>query len=201
MKKGGILILALFLFLTEAWADLSYPWELKRDLEGIQVSTRPVKDSPILEFQAETVIHAPLEKVIPLFEDTGRMTEWFYKCKEAQLLKQESADEANVYFAADLPWPFADRDGVYRRVKMTADGAVVYKLEAASGTYPRQKGRVRVTYLDSEWRFTPRSDGVTAVYYRIHTAAGGFIPPGVINRFTVSLPFKTLRKFRALLEE
>jgi hypothetical protein len=201
MKKGGILILAVLLFLTEAAADSSSPWELKRDREGIQVSTRPVKDSPVLEFQAETVVRAPLEKIIALFEATPRMTEWFYRCKEARLLEQESPDEAIVYFAADLPWPLADRDGIYRRVKTSDGGAVVYELHSENDIYPPQKGRVRVAYLDAEWRFTPRPDGATTVYYRMHTAAGGLLPAGIVNRFTVSLPFNTLRKLRALLEE
>ena len=179
-----------------------HPWKLQKNHEGIRVFTRTVDGSAILEFRAETEIRAPLEKITGLYEEAGRMSEWFYRCKEAKLLKRVSAHENIVYFAADLPWPLSDRDGVYKRVQSAkaASGAVIYKLSAASSVYPLQKGRVRVKYLDAEWHFTPRPDGTTAVYYRMHTSAGGFIPPAVVNRFTVSLPFKTLLKLRALLE-
>ena len=130
------------------------------------------------------------------------MTEWFHRCKEAKLIKTAADAESVIYFAADLPWPLSDRDGVYRRVKTRdpATGRVHYRLHSEPHGYPLQKGRVRVTYLDAEWLFNPQPDGRTAVSYRMHTSAGGFIPASVVNSFTVSLPFKTLRKLRALLE-
>ena len=194
-------IFAALLLLPETAAAKEFSWQLQRDSEDIQVFTRPVEGSPLLEFKAVTVVDAPLEEAAALYENAGRMTEWFHRCKEARVLEQ-SPEADVIYFAADLPWPLSDRDGVYRRVKAAkADGSVEYRMHSERGAYPLQKGRVRVTYLDAAWHLIPLPDGRTRIEYRMHTAAGGFIPAPLVNRFSVSLPFKTLKKFRAALEK
>lgn len=209
MRNGikKILLFGLVCFIFSAFgllvaSEQVHPWELKKDLDGIRVFTRPVEHSPILELRGETEVDANIGAAVALYEQANRMTEWFYRSKEVKLLKTVSADEGLVYFAADLPWPLSDRDGVYRRVKSVdlESKSVIYKLHAEAGIYPKRKDRVRVNRLDGEWRFTPQPGGRTAVSYRMHTEAGGYIPAGVVNRFTVSLPFKTLLKFRTLLQ-
>ena len=178
-------------------------WELQKNQEGIKVFTRPVEGSSIYEFKAQTIVNAPLEKVAAFYERVDRISEWFHRSKEVRLLTRLSETESLVYFAADLPWPLSDRDGVYRRLRTDdkSKGTVIYNLSSAGDIYPRQKGRVRVLYLNAEWRFQHLPDNRTAVHFRMHTAAGGFIPPALINTFTVPLPFKTLRNFRALVNE
>ncbi len=180
-------------------AAIESPWELKRNEQGIRVYTRPVAGSPLLEFRGETIVNVPVEKATAFYERENELTEWFHRSKESKLIKKISDTESLLYLAADLPWPFFDRDGIYRRVKSVdpATGAVIYELHSAPDIYPPQKNRVRILYLNAEWRFTPLPDNRTQVNYRTHTAPGGYIPPLLLNRFVVSIPFKTLLKFRA----
>ena len=182
-------------------AAADYPWELQKDEEGITVYTRKVEGSPVLEFRGETIIDVPVEKAAAFYEQENRITEWFHRAKESRLIKKVSDTESLVYFAADLPWPFFDRDGIYQRMRSVdpATGAVIYELHSAPDDYPPQKRRVRIVYLDAEWRFTPLPDGRTQVNCRTHTAPGGYIPPALLNRFVISLPFKTLHNLRSLL--
>ncbi|MBI3316427.1 MAG: hypothetical protein HYZ85_00285 [Candidatus Omnitrophica bacterium] len=201
-KMTFFFLLAGLLFYGPQTAAAEDPWQLKMDRDGIKVYTRKVQGSPVLEFLAETQNNAPLEKATGLYEQVDRMTQWFHRSKDVLLLQENSKDEVLIYFAADLPWPLSDRDGVCRRVKSLdpADGSVIYKINSAGDLYPRQKGRVRVPYINAEWHFTPLPEGGTSISYRMHTSIGGFIPPALVNNFTLSLPFKTLQKFRALLE-
>jgi len=204
-KKTLLFFLACFVFSASRLpaSEQGHPWKLQKDLEGVQVFTREVENSPILELRGEIEVDAHVERAVSLYEQTERMTEWFHRSKEVKLLKAISAEEMLIYFAADLPWPLADRDGVYRRAKFvdSASKSVTYRLHGEKDVYPKHKDRVRVNYLDGEWRFTPRPGGRTAISYRMHTEAGGYIPAGVVNRFTVSLPFKTLLNFRTLLQK
>jgi hypothetical protein len=199
IRKIFLIPVLLFSAVSIAAANEN-PWELKRDEQGIKVYTRPVAGSPLFEYRAEMIVDAEIEKAVELYENIDGMPRWFHRCIEASAVKKVSNDEIFVYFAADLSWPFFDRDGVYRQIKTIESGSVVYTLHSAPDEYPLKKNRVRVRYLDAEWRFTPLPGGKTAVNYRTHTAPGGYIHPSLINRFVVSLPFKTFVKFRARLK-
>lgn len=181
------------------YAD-DHPWELKRNEQGIRVYTRKVDGSPIFEFKAVMTVDENIGKVVALYENVDGLTRWFHRSIEASLVKRVSPDEMYIYFAADLPWPCSDRDGIYRQMKSVDEDSVIYDINSAPDNYPPNKNRARVLYLDAEWRFRPLPDGRTEVNYRTHTAPGGYIPPAMVNRFVVSLPFKTFVKFRNQLK-
>ena len=65
-----------------------------------------------------------------------------------------------------LSWPILARDCVYSWVKSldVVSGEVNYTLSVVSGELPEQKGKVRVVYLRSFWRFTALKDGRTEVF-------------------------------------
>lgn len=205
IRKAVLFVLTAFvLSVFDSASAAEHAWKLQKNADGISVFTREVENSPILELRGETEVNAGVSDAVGLYEQVDRMGQWFHRSKEVKLLKRVSADESLIYFAADLPWPLWDRDGVYRRMKSvnSLTGVVIYKLRAETAeAFPRYKDRVRVNYLDGEWCFSPLPNGRTAVSYRMHTEAGGYIPSRVVNRFTVSLPFKTLHNFRAILEK
>ena len=177
-----------------------YPWQLKRDKDGIKVYTRKVEGSPVLEYKATVTIKAPMADVIALYEDESRFPQWFYQCVEAKLLKDEGPDRKIIYFVLSLPWPVSQRDTVFRRTKLVdAQGAVTYDLTALPDEIPRHKGRVRVPYLKTIWRFTALPDGSTEVYFQQHSDAGGFIPPMIVNKLVVDIPFHSLKNLRKLI--
>ncbi|MSR78454.1 MAG: hypothetical protein EXS63_09595, partial [Candidatus Omnitrophica bacterium] len=156
-KTFFLILIGFSFFGTLVAATGEYPWQLRKDREGIRVSTRSVKDSPIYELRGEMTISVSLEKVTALYEKVEQMLKWFHRAKEVKLIQNISKNESIIYFAADLPWPLSDRDGVYRRVKSidAATGAVIYTMTyAGPDLYPKQKDRVRVVYLDAEWKFT-----------------------------------------------
>jgi hypothetical protein len=202
-KKIPLAILVLFLS-AQAFAAIAKenPWVLKRNREGIQIYTRKVAGSPILEFRTVMIVNSPLEKTIEFFDEEKRIQEWFHRCAQAELVERISPDEERVYFVADMIWPFSDRDGVYRSVKATdpVNGTVIYTIFADNGDYPEQKNKVRIRYLRTEWRFTPLEGSRTRVEYQQHSGAGGFIPPLFVNIFIVNIPFKTFKNFRDLLQ-
>ncbi len=178
-----------------------YPWELKKDQDGIWVHARKVAGSPILEYKGSVVVSAGLESVLRLFDDIHRMKEWFYQCSEGRLLKANSPEDEVLYFVVLAPWPVLPRDLVFRRLRSRdpVTGAVEYRSSSLKGVYPVQKGRVRMPSSRGLWRFTPRADGSTEIYYQQHGDVGGYVPAWLVNQFAVNIPFNTLSHFRQLL--
>jgi hypothetical protein len=201
MKK--VLAAAGFLafFLPQLFAA-EYPWEPKKNEDGIQVSVRKVEGSRLLEFRGVTIVDREIAEVTAFYEDAAHMKKWFHQCSESKLLIDESPDKKVLYFAIDLPWPVKDRDAVYRRIKTkTADGTVEYHAEVVAGVYPLQKDRIRMPGIRGVWRFTPLADRRTEVYYQQHGDSGGFIPVWLVNRLSVNIPFETLKSLRAALQK
>ena len=192
----------LFLFSPQLLAK-EFPWQPKKNEDGIRVEVRKVESSPYLEYRGMMVLDVPLEQVIALYEDAPRMTEWFHQCIASEELEKKSPEDRILYFAIDLPWPVQDRDVVYRRVRHQdpQTGTIEYQASALGNIYKEQPDRLRMPEIKGLWRFTPLGGGRTGVYHQQHGDAGGFIPPWLVNQLAVNIPFNSLSNFRKLLTE
>lgn len=199
---GFFMLASLFFSLEEIFAA-EYPWKLRINKEEIVVYTRKVEASPILEYKASMIVEVPLAKLIRLFEDVKKMPQWYYQCVQAEFLPSEVAKKQIIYFVLHLPWPVSERDCVFSWFKSSdsVSKEVSYTLSAVSGKFPEQKGKIRVTYLNSIWRFTPLKDGRTEVYFQQHSNPGGIIPSFLVNKLSVEIPFYTLRNLRRMVKE
>lgn len=208
MHKIALTLLAAFVlglgiayvYPTVLWAGES-PWQLRVNKDGIEVSTRKVGDSPILEFKSNIIIDAPIEKVIALYEDAKQLPVWFHQCVGFEQVEKEGPEGGIFYFVIHLPWPVAERDAVFRRLKSTdlATGQITYTLSALPQHLPQRKGRVRMPYLKTNWRFTPLPNGQTEVFFQQHSDAGGSIPIFIVNKLVVDIPFNSLKNLRKLI--
>ncbi len=199
MRAAVLFLLGLLVCTSAAAEELG--WRLRKDSEGIKVYTRKVEGSPVLEFRAETTLDVSRDKVVAFYEQIERYKEWFSDCTGARLLETKSPNEALIYFTMDMPWPVADRDSAYRRVKTEEGGDIVFRLSEAPDAYPRQPDFVRIPYLKVEWHFRELPDGRTWVSFQQHCDTGGHIPAAIVNRLCVNIPFKTFGNLRALLAE
>ena len=206
LKFKSFILLPIFIFLSllfysdTLWA-LGDSWKLRIQKEGISVYTRKVENSPILEFKADLRVNLPIGEVISLFEDDQRVKDWYYQCVRFDLIENEGLNRKIYYFVIDLPWPAANRDCVFRRAKAidSSSKATSYDYVALPDRLPKEKGKIRVPYLKTEWRFTPLRNGETEIYFQQHSAAGGSIPAFLANSLVVDIPFNSLKNFRRLL--
>lgn len=180
-----------------------HPWQLQIKKDGISVSTRKVDGSPILEFKADVIVNAPLPKATSFFEDDMKMPLWYHRCVRAELVERKSPDQKISYVGLHLPWPVAERDSVFQTVRSLepASGAVIYSQSALPTRLPERKGKIRVLYLDSVWRFTPLAGGRTEIYFQQHSNPGGSIPAFLVNKLSVEIPFYSLKNLRKLILE
>jgi len=180
-----------------------YPWELKRDEDGVKAYVRKVEGSSILEYKGRVTVDAGVEEAVRFFEDDARTPEWFYECTGSWVIREEAPGQKTLYFSIHMPWPTKDRDAVFRRVRTTdpATGATQYKTSALPEDYPKQKGKVRMPYMKGLWIFTPLAGGGTEVTYQEHSEVGGHIPDWLVNRLAVNIPFNSLGNFRDQLSK
>ncbi len=172
-------------------------WTLRRDAEGVRVWTRPVEGSAYHEFRGTVSVRAPVARVVTWIGDAERMPEWFFRCREAELVERLSPTEGVSYVVLHLPWPLADRESVIHwRIADTEGGATVVRMENAPDRLPPREGRVRVPNARGAWELTPQSDGTLEIALQMHFEPGGRLPGWIVNTVVVDMPYWTLRNLR-----
>ena len=199
----GIFLLFVLVMFPDVSRASELPWQLRINEDGITVNTRRVEASPILEYQGSVTVDAPLARVVSFYEDEKLMPSWYYQCVRSELVERENAESQIFYFVVHLPWPVSERDSVFRRIKSVdqTTGEVTYSLSALPEKLPIQKGKIRVLYLRSSWRFTPLKDGRTEIHFQQHSNPGGSLPAMLVNKLVVDIPYNTLRNLRKKIME
>ncbi len=173
-------------------------WELRRDREGIQVSTRPVVGSPYDAVRTTTRMEdVRLSALVALIEDPMACADWADRCAEAYLFERISDTESLVYTHNDMPFPVKDRD-VLANVKWSQDAdtfSVRMNSMATVGKMDEVKGRLRLTQAVASWSFVPQADGSVMVSNEAHINPGSALPGWITNILLVDAPFETMKSF------
>lgn len=177
-------------------------WRLAKDDIGIQVYHRVSEGLSLREFKSITRVKAPMDRVLELFEDAGRVHEWFSKVKEFKEVGENNSAEGFFYLQHQLPKPVTNRDVLLYRIKKADPDTkeVTYTFTAVSDIYPVEENVVRMALLKSVWRFTPAADGAVDVYYQLYVDPEGKIPKWLVNMAAVRFPFFSLKRFKILAE-
>ncbi len=196
----------VFLWLFSSCILLSfraYPqalWEIDKDKDGIIVYTRLEGNSEFKSFKAITRVDASQVEIIKLLKDAGNYKKWYGYTRTSMLLKEEKDVQYN-YVETIFPWPYSNRDMVYRMSIDTSNPSEPKLfLKGLPDYIPEKKGIVRMK--KAEGYIELRSvDNQTEVTYVFHSEPNKNIPAWLANKSIAELPFKTLQGLREILEE
>jgi hypothetical protein len=190
----------LIILFTTITSLFSQTWEQALSKDAITVWTRKVSWSEYKEFKGETTINANLNNILSVFDDLTTYTKWVHNCIEATQIKRESSSRGTRYIAIKSPWPVSNRDVVFEYTvsQNRATKVVNLKLIAVKGVVP-DKGRVRMTYMISNYELTPLSKTKTKVIYQSHNDPAGSVPTAIINKTLTDTPYYTLLKLKQVI--
>lgn len=200
MRTLGLACIAVFALSGLQHADEGWKRNLAKN--GITIYTRSVAGSAYKEFRATMVVKSSLGKAIALMEDIPGYTRWMKDCKEARVLSKLSATSGVIYSLQATPWPIAEREAVvsYSFSRAKNPPAVRIQIEAAPNVVPVSPGRVRISRLKGYWNFAEVAEGSVEVTYTLHSEPGGSLPAWAVAGMVAHLPYETLNKLRAQLE-
>ncbi len=178
-------------------------WDLAKDEEGIQISTRFTSESKLKEFRAEMEVNAPLEKFIAIMEDVSTYPTWMHNCKEARVLKRISKDERITYLMNETSWITKRRDMiVYSKVtRRSSPKEIMIQLDGRPDYIPPHEDHIRVPRIKGYWKFISQKNGKTRATYQLILEPGGSIPDWLANSTVVEIPFNTMINLRQLAEK
>jgi hypothetical protein len=181
-------------------------WKLTKDTQGIQVFAREKPNSPFLQIKAVATFNAEPEDILPFLADVEGQKNWVAECKASSIVGSKSSPwDLFVYNQISIPWPFEDRDTVFRsKIRKLSEnkGFAVFLRSVGEPAGPSSQNSVRAKSFEGQWLLErlPNKSG-TLVDFRIHLDPGGNLTSVFVNNTATRLQFKTLSNLRDRLKE
>lgn len=148
----------------------------------------------IRSFKLDYIVDANIEKVGKVYLDVRKWTRWWWKVKEAKMIKEVSAREFIFYIAHRAPVANPDRDVVLRATIEPYNAktkSATLTIRAVAGFVPIKQGHVRMVAEDMVAKFTALDDSHTRVELEGYIDPGGNMPGWSINFIQRQAPYYT----------
>lgn len=173
-----LLKIILILFACPAISTAGNEWELIVKEDGIAVYARKVTGHSELEFKGVGLVEQPIEVIGSVLSDIPSYPKWFFKCIESKRIASKNTSGLNLflYIAIDTPWPFSDRDVVFK-TEVTMDHALgkvdIHSTALKEQFVPLRSGYVRIIDSEHRWILERVSSAQTRITFINRTNAAG----------------------------
>lgn len=199
MSKRTLPLIIIFVLISLMTRSQT-PWEIDKREEGIVVYTRVEKNSDFKSFKAVMTVDASTDEIIEILTNADDYVKWYGYTKTSKVLKQEQDVQYN-YVETKFPWPYSNRDMVYKMSVDTSDAKeVIILLEGIPDYIPEEKGIVRMKKA-AGFILLESMGKNTRITYQFHSEPGNSIPVWLANSAIAELPYKTFLGLRKMLEE
>ncbi|MGD9079822.1 MAG: hypothetical protein PVG96_10790 [Desulfobacterales bacterium] len=153
-------------------------WQTIVERDGITLYAREVSGHSEMQFKGICMVSRPLAPVISVLSDTASYPQWFFRCIEANKIPTKNPSQFHflLYVAIDTPWPFADRDVLYKteaKVDFAAGKVVIDSKALKTPLIPLKRQYVRITDSEQQWILERISVDRTRITFINRTNAAG----------------------------
>lgn len=190
---SGLLTLKAMAADSDEWSKNG--WEFLNETDGVKVYRKSYADSAVKGVGGETVIDAPLSKLLWVLMDHSHKKEWIDRFKEARTIEEVSPLVHIQYASFAMPFPITDREFVYRyefKVDPVLNGVVVdvKSVDTPKEPTPRD-GNVRGEIVSGKYVLIPDGNK-TRVKAEYLADPKGALPTWVVNLVQKKWPLRTL---------
>lgn len=177
-------------------------WKLIADEAGVQTYEKAKSNSGLVAFRGETLIPAPLKKIVTVMSQDSLQKEWIDAFVEGKLLSQVSPLERVEYTQTKVPWPFQNRDFVFDALtKLNAKPAtaLIEMKSILDPLMPPREGIVRGEMIRCFYYFKEiPTTNVTKMVVEMEVDPKGAIPMWLVNLSQKGWPQNTLLALKKL---
>ena len=198
MKLIRALYICLELVLMGGSLSAQNNWILKRDKEGIRISTRQSDRSKFNDIKVEMNLPGNIGQLAAILIDVEKYSQWSYSTKKSVLIKKITPNKLIYYSEISAPWPVTNRD-LYAVMEINTD-SVLHLLKIISvgdkNYQPPRNGLVRIPYSKGVWDITTVSNKVIHLNYVLEVDPGGSVPAWILNLFSTKAPLETFKNLK-----
>ena len=168
-------------------------WRFVGTFDGVKVSKKVVKGSPLFAFKGITEAELPLDQIIATFSDPNQRKYWVDRYADHTTIKKTPLSETYwIHFS--LPPLVSDRDYVLKSDASVNQDKGVIEVKIKSIEHPDYpvKCCVRAQVKETYYKFTALSAKRTRLEVEVHTDPKGMLPNWLVNLIQEKWPSKTL---------
>jgi hypothetical protein len=179
-------------------------WELSSDKDGIKTYKEINPSGDIVSFRGEALLHASIEKLAAVLNTPELRKQWVDSLADTHTVEKRSMLDRTEYVRSKVPWPFQDRDFVFKvriQVSQLPYSIFIMMNSVDDPREPPRAGVVRGSLLHAYYFLrdasTPR---VTATKVVVEIAADpkGSIPSWIVNLTQKKWPNNTLHSLEKI---
>lgn len=195
-----VLLTGVFALSGSVGAQESY-WNLRKNKNGIEVYTRKIKNSGLIEFRATVTLNASFRNVRRVIDDVESYPVWIENLKKSRTIKKISGVERVDYYEIQAPWPFKNRDMVMQVKSIVKNNNIAHIGLMNSPDYVSAKQNIiRIREAKGLWHIFSIEKNKTRVTYQLYSDPGGYIPTWVVNLLIVHGPYTSLLNLKDRLK-
>jgi len=173
------------------------PWDLVKENDGIKVYTRTDKVKTFKEFKASVTVKGKIADFVSVLYDIEGLTSWGHNISEAKLFERPN-DTIQIYYAvAKAPWPYKDRDGIYKNTFNWSKESrlLTVEIELLEDDRARNDNFVRLDGYGF-WKVKEISSDQLKIDFQMQVDPGGSIKAWMANMFVTDSPYHTMKGIR-----
>jgi hypothetical protein len=173
-------------------------WILKRDKEGIKISTRQSDRSRFNDVKVEMDLPGNIRQLADILIEVDRYNQWSYSTKKSVLVKKITPDKLVYYSEISAPWPINNRD-LYAIIEINIDSVrrILNVISVGNKNYgPPRNDLVRIPYSKGVWYITTVSNKIIHLNYILEVDPGGSVPAWILNLFSTKGPLETFKNLK-----
>jgi hypothetical protein len=173
-------------------------WELKKNKEGIKISTRPSTRSAFNDISVEMDLPGNIYQLAAILMDADQYTKWSYSVEKSKVVKKISPYSFVYYMEINAPWPVTNRD-LYAEINISLDSIMQSMKVYTKGSKdfrPPGHDLVRIPYSNSIWSVNTVSNHTIHLIYVLEIDPGGSVPGWIMNLFSTKAPFETFKNLK-----
>jgi hypothetical protein len=189
----------LFIFMFSGGSvNGQYNWVLKKDKDGVKVSSRHTDRSKFNDIKVEMDLPGNIYQLVDILLDVDDYSKWSYSVSKSELIKKLDPLKLVYHLEVSAPWPVMDRD-LYAMFDVHIDSvtrSIAITAAGDSGYRQVNKNFVRIPHSKGVWDIHTISNNIVHVVYVLEIDPGGAVPAWIMNIFGTKAPFITFQNLK-----
>ncbi|HEY9256704.1 START domain-containing protein [Chitinophaga sp.] len=207
MQSLPVLLISSVMCISSLFSDTS-DFKLVKQDNAIALYERWIPGAAgenVREIKAVFVVKAAVPAVVGLFKNQARGMEWNTNASDYKIAAASDLQHWITYIKYDIPWPMDDQDCclLYQYHELGAEGraAEIIFESTDDGRFPVGSKTTRITGTRGKWIMEPAARGQMKITYMVTTDRSRKIPRWVSDPIIHDNLFRTMTKFKSLLEK